>query len=157
MMRMTVRRSMAVHAAMAMAISVPAFAAEPAHPCAPVLDPVERLACYDRAFPPPPEVHEAAARKAVDDFGRPPAPQLANARPTDEADPERIQGKVARIVYGQGTRTVTLDNGQAWMLTEATSRGPVAEGDTVAVRKGVMGNYILVTPAGVGLRARRVR
>ena len=51
--------------------SCPAWtiAAEPGHACALVVDAGARLACYDKAFPLPPEVHEAAAKKAIDGFG----------------------------------------------------------------------------------------
>ncbi len=133
-----------------------ALANGPTHPCAPVPDPAERLACYDKAFPPPPAVHEAAAKRVVDEFGR--APQSRPGSPSSSAgDRDRIEAKVAKVVHSQGSRTITLDNGQVWALTEATTRGPIAEGDAVAVRRAALGNYILVTSAGVGLRVRRVR
>ncbi|MBB5880008.1 hypothetical protein GGR74_001156 [Xanthomonas arboricola] len=55
-----------------------------------------------------------------------------------------------------GTRIVSLDSRQRWALTEATSRGPLAEGEVVVIRKAAMGSYMLVTAAGVALRARRI-
>jgi hypothetical protein len=139
------------------AVSVPAWAAS--HPCATVVDPAARLACYDKAFPPAPEVKEAAARRGIDDFGiqRTQAPLVTAGQTQDQADPDRIEATVAKVVHAGAGRTVTLANGQVWMVTEATSRGPIREGDVVAVRKGVMGNYVLVTADGVGLRVRRVR
>jgi hypothetical protein len=104
-------------------------------------------------------VEAAAARRGVDEFGmqRPTTPLAAVGAAPGEADPERIEGLIATVVHASGGRTVTLENGQVWMVTEATSRGPTREGDEVMVRKGVMGNYVLVTASGVGLRVRRVR
>ncbi|MCA0393588.1 MAG: type VI secretion protein [Proteobacteria bacterium] len=134
-------------------------AAEPGHACAVVASPAERLACYDKAFPPSPEVHAAAIRQAEQSFGmQRNEPVLANpGQPAAELDPDRIESRVSKVAYTGGSRAITLENGQVWALTEATSRGNVNEGDTVLVRKGVMGNYMLVTAAGVGLRVRRVR
>lgn len=135
------------------------FAATPAHPCASVAGPAARLACYDKAFPPAPEVHEAAARQAQDDFGlqREPAVLSNPGQADSELDPDRIESRVVKVTYHSGGRTFSLENGQSWTLTEATSRGHVNEGDAVVVRKGLMGNYMLVTEAGAGLRVRRVR
>ena len=138
-------------------VGLPAWAA--GHPCADVVDPAARLACYDRAFAPAPEVEAAAARRGVDEFGmeRPKTPLAAVGVASGEADLERIEGRIAKVVHASAGRTITLENGQVWMVTEATSRGPTLEGDEVMVRKGVMGNYVLVTAGGVGLRVRRVR
>ncbi len=150
-----VKRRQALWIMLALPLNV--FANGPAHPCAPVLDPTERLACYDKAFPPPPAVHEAAAKRVVDGFGRAPQSHARGAPTPSGNDRDRIEAKVAKVVHSRGSRTITLDNGQVWALTEATTRGPIAEGDAVAVRRAALGNYILVTAAGVGLRARRVR
>lgn len=131
----------------------------PSHPCSKVVEPVERLSCYDKAFPPPPAVHEAMAGKAVRDFGldKQAAP-VRNSGSVESVDPDRIESKVIKVVYGPGGgRTVTLDNGQVWALTESTSRGHMTEGERVSVRKGALGSFMLVTQAGVGLRVRRVR
>ncbi|MFT4256730.1 MAG: hypothetical protein QM599_07225 [Pseudoxanthomonas sp.] len=134
-------------------------AAEAAHPCATVADPAARLACYDKAFPPPPAVHEAATKKAVQEFGleKQAAPLFNPGQTREDADPERIESRVAKVDYAGGTRTISLENGQVWTLAEANSRGPLKAGDAVHVRKGLLGSYLLVTPAGVGLRVRRVR
>lgn len=142
-----------------LALPVLAFAADPGHPCASVADPAARLACYDEAFPPAPEVREAAVDQAREDFGlKREAPALANpGQPASELDPDRIESRVSKVVYHNGGRTISLENGQSWRLTEATSRGHVNEGEVVVVRKGLMGNFMLVTAAGAGLRVRRVR
>jgi hypothetical protein len=129
------------------------------HACAAVVDPAGRLACYDRAFPPTVEVRAAAERRGVDEFGsQHTRPSLATVGQTRvQADPDHIQARVAKLVHASAGRTVTLDNGHVWTVTEATSRGPLREGDEVVVRRGLMGNYVLVTAGGVGLRVRRVR
>ncbi len=129
------------------------------HPCATVAEPVKRLACYDEAFPPPPEVHEAAVRRAREDFGRDEAPvTLANpGQDASDIDPRHIGSRISRVDHDNGQRRITLENGQVWRQTEATTAGHMSVGDEVVVRKGVMGSYLLVTQAGVGLRVRRIR
>lgn len=136
-----------------------AIGAEGTHPCAVVVDPAARLGCYDKAFPPPPEVHEAAARKVVDEFGldQGDARPLASSQAPAVPDPDRIGGRVVEVDHGNGRRRVVLDNGQAWTLTESNSAGPLRPGDEVQVRKGLMGSYLLRTPSGVTLRVRRTR
>lgn len=143
-----------------LACAIPgSLAAQGSHPCATVIDPARRLACYDEAFPPPPAAREAAARKARDEFGLDKEKSLRSPNQSpDEADPERIESRVSNVDYGNGgRRTITLENGQVWTLAQATSAGHMNVGDAIVVRKGLMGNYLMVTPAGVGLRVRRVR
>lgn len=134
--------------------------AQEMHPCAMVAEPAQRLACYDKAFPPSPAVHEAATEKAKSNFGleKPAEPLLNPGQTREDSGPEKIESRVARVEYGRGGgRTIMLENGQVWALTEGTGRGPTAEGDVVTVRKGLMGSDLLFTSAGVGLRVRRVR
>lgn len=130
------------------------------HPCAAVAVPAERLACYDKAFPPAPEVAEAALRRARDDFGLdPPAEPLSNpGQQPDALAPDRVEARVASVEHGNGgRRTILLEGGQAWTVVEATSSGPLRQGDVVVVRKGLMGGFLLTTPGGVTLRVRRTR
>lgn len=134
-------------------------AAEASHDCAAVADPAARLACYDKAFPPTPIAHEVAAKKAVEQFGldKPTTPLLNPGQTLEEADPERIASRVAKVEYNGSKRTVTLENGQVWTLAEATSSGHMSSGDAVTLRKGALGSFQMVTPNGVSLRVRRVR
>ncbi len=136
-----------------------AFAAESSHPCASVAGPETRLACYDKAFPPPAEVHEAAAKKAVDDFGLGERPAVLRnlGQAPEVVDPDSIAARVVEVDYGGGRRRIVLDNGQAWMLAESASAGPLRQGDDVRIRKGLMGGFLLTTPAGVSLRVKRAR
>ncbi|QDW66478.1 hypothetical protein [Luteimonas granuli] len=130
-----------------------------AHPCAATPQPAERLACYDRAFPPPDTVREAAAARAVEEFGLPHrsrAPVLRNpGQPGHEVEPDRIEARVDRIDTAGGQRWLTLDNGQRWTVPAGTA-GPLAPGDPVRISKGALGSHMLRTPGGVSLRARRV-
>jgi hypothetical protein len=137
----------------------PVWADDATHPCARVVEPERRLACYDAAFPPSAEVREAAARGAEESFGLQPAAAttLASGQPAAEADPKQLSSRVAKITLHSNGRIVALENGQVWILTEATSRGQMQVGDEVVVRRAAMDSSLLVTPAGVSLRARRSR
>ncbi|MEN1961425.1 hypothetical protein WCE41_14035 [Luteimonas sp. MJ246] len=131
------------------------------HPCASSSDPAERLACYDRAFPPPPEVRQAAAARAVEDFGLPQASRSATplrnpGQPAQEVEPDRIEARVSRVDSAGGRRWLTLDNGQRWTVP-AGATGALASGDVVRITKGALGGHMLRTRGGVSLRARRVR
>ena len=130
------------------------------HPCAATPVPAERLACYDRAFPPPPAVREAAAARAVEDFGLPGsragAPLRNPGQPAHEVEPDRIEARVRSIDSAGGKRWLTLDNGQQWTVP-AGAAGPLGPGDHVRIARGALGSHMLRTPGGVSLRARRVR
>ncbi len=124
------------------------------HACASVPDPLPRLACYDASFPPSAAVRAAEASRGLRDFGRDPA-QASAMSPVKP--PAQVSATVVTVTYrADGTRVVVLDTRQRWALTEATSRGHLAEGDTVTIRTAAMGSYMLVTPGGVALRARRL-
>lgn len=135
-----------------------------AHPCAGVVEPTDRLACYDKAFPPAAGVRsdvvdlEARRKKATEDFGLNQR-QLFDRQPEElrEIEPDRIEGIVKRVVErATGERVVTLENGQAWLLTEGTSRGRLAAGDKVTIREAALGSYMLLTSNRIPLRARRL-
>lgn len=133
------------------------------HSCAGVADPSERLACYDRAFPPVagagiPDI-EVRRKQALNEFGFTKR-QLLDRRPESlrEIEPHHVEGVIKTLtVREDGERVVTLDNGQAWLLTEVTSRGRLSPGDKIIVREASLGSYMLVTPSRVALRARRLR
>ncbi|MBO9879586.1 MULTISPECIES: hypothetical protein [Xanthomonas] len=131
-------------------------AQEPAtHPCASVIDPLPRLACYDASYPPSAAVRAAEADRGMREFGHNAA--QAPAASTTQSAPAQVSATVLAVAYqADGTRLVSLDTQQRWTLTEASSRGHLAEGERVVIRKAAMGSYMLVTPAGVALRARRV-
>ncbi|NYZ63563.1 hypothetical protein [Luteimonas deserti] len=131
--------------------------ADAGHPCAATPEPASRLACYDLAFPPPAEVREASAARAVQEFGLPRAsPVLRNpGQPDEEADPTRIEGRVSQVVQEGGRRVVVFDGGQRWAI-EPGAIAPLKSGDVVEVRRGALGSHLLKTAGGVSLRARRL-
>lgn len=146
-----------------LALCLSAFAApasaQTSHPCAQVAQPQARLTCYDKAFPPPPEVNEVAAKQAVADFGlNKPAESLRNPQQSvAEVSPDRIESTIAGIDWiGVSTRSIRLENGQVWTQTESNIAS-LREGDSVTVSKGLLGNYLLITQSGVRLRVRRTR
>jgi hypothetical protein len=132
--------------------------AQNSHPCAAMAGPAERLACYDKAFPPVVPLQEAVRERAQQDFGKQyagPGSELGQSR--DVADPDSIEAAIAKLEYANGRRVFTLDNGHVWTTVDAGGMGHAVKGDRVRVRKGAMGSYVLQTPAGVGLRVRRAR
>jgi hypothetical protein len=143
-----------------------AGADEPAHPCAAVEDSVDRLACYDAAFARPgvtagPQQDSDATPGtpgAVEEFGLSEA-QL-QARDPERARPPRVDHIEAQVVdvrlRSTGERIITLDNGQVWLQTEVTVRGPLSAGDRVVIRSAALGSFQLVTPGRVALRVRRI-
>lgn len=155
-------------------VALPAGAAGPdpgTHRCALVDAPAERLACFDEAFPRPAGADEAeqaagAAASAPaaampmeteEDFGLSEVERRARAPERARDSLDQIEATVVSVRhFSTGERIITLDNGQVWRQTEATVRGPLAEGDQVVIRKGAFSSFQLVTPGRVALRVRRV-
>jgi hypothetical protein len=135
----------------------------PAHPCATVIKPVERLACYDAAFPRSDsavaEAKAVAEAQARQEFGL----SERERRERDSASldapvPDRLESTVTRLdVASNGARVITLDNGQVWQQSEVSSKGRLVVGDRVVLRNAALGSFMLVTPAKVALRVRRLR
>ena len=122
-------------------------AADAAHPCASITDDAHRLACYDRHFGQP-QGHSNGA--------------LPGASPRGEDGAAAKNFSVTATVTAlerrrDGLFVATLDNGQVWSQSEVDSRAEVRVGDTVTVRRGTLGSYLLVTAAGIGTRVKRVR
>ena len=152
----------------ALAMTTAAMAAESSgasHSCAMVVEPNERLACYDTAFPPASDARSGAIdvaaerAKALREFGLNKV-QLSVREPERMRDitPDRIEAKVARVsARATGERVVTLDNDQIWLLTEVRSKGQLRSGDPIVVRTAALGTYMLVTAKGIALRARRIK
>ena len=130
-------------------------AAEPGHPCASIRDDADRLACYDRAFGSPARPEAAPETK----FGYTEQEAKRQAGEPREPDgPRSISATVTSLDRSRdGKFVVTLDNAQVWSQSEYNSQADVAIGDTVTVRRGALGSYLLVTKAGIGTRVRRVK
>jgi hypothetical protein len=133
------------------------------HPCAQVVDPDERLGCYDKAFPPAagakPAVDAAKRREqALRDFGLSKV-QKAERDPVRYAEEyqSQIEGTVTKVSYrATGERVITLDNGQVWMLTEVSDKGWIKVGQRVVLKTALLGTYFLDT-GRLNLRARRLQ
>ncbi len=133
------------------------------HACAAVLEADARLACYDKAFPPSAGAQsetvdlEVRRKQAVENYGFSER-QLFERNPEQgKVDPDHIRATVKGVAErSRGERVVTLENGQVWMLTEGTSRGRLRSGDQVTIRNAALGTYMLVTPSGIALRAKRL-
>ena len=73
------------------------------------------------------------------------------------AAPASVTAKVTSVRFRKyGEFVVTLDNGQVWEQNEPMSSAVVRVGDTVTVRKAVLGSYTLVTAARVATKVHRV-
>jgi hypothetical protein len=135
------------------------------HPCASVVDPTERLACYDAAFPPADNVRigtetaEELRARQLQEFGLTGVQKQAREpKQVRELRPDRIEATITSIFSNPtGERIVNLDNGQLWLLPEVTSKGRLAKGDLVVIRTAAMGTYMLVTPGRIALRAKRLQ
>lgn len=69
---------------------------------------------------------------------------------------EQIDAHVARVIArAHGRYSFVLDNGQTWRQVEAQRVGNIQMGDAISIRRGQVGNYLLV-PARSGA-AHRVR
>ncbi|MGK2286826.1 hypothetical protein [Pedomonas sp. V897] len=129
--------------------------------CASIADGEKRLACYDAAL----AASDADAARRLAEQRR--AAELAAAQAAAEAkarqEQERLaafgaestrKGEAARedaikqisatitnIASGVNGMVITLDNGQVWRQTESQVLPPVREGDTVTIRRGLLGSY----------------
>jgi FtsP/CotA-like multicopper oxidase with cupredoxin domain len=71
--------------------------------------------------------------------------------------PTSVTAKVISLRFKKyGEFVVTLDNGQVWEQNEPMPSAIVRVGDTVTVKKAVLGSYTLVTAARVATKVRRV-
>jgi len=127
--------------------------------CASISDGAKRLACYDSALAATDaqsaaklaeqrRAAEVAAAKAAEEakarkeqerlaaFGAASAPKADGEEAVNE-----ISAAIAELREGISGYVVTLDNGQVWRQTEARSLPPVRIGDTVTIRKGMIGGY----------------
>ncbi len=156
----------------ALASIPPAGAMDDPHKCVAVADDSARLACYDRALgrtpaakngapaappaaavaPPP-----APAKVTTENFGLTEAQRVAKDPARAAAQPESITAKAISVGWRKyGEFVVTLDNGQVWEQLEPMPSASVKVGDTVTIKRGWLGSYMLVTAGRVGTKVRRV-
>ena len=144
-------------------------AADPgSHPCSSVASPTERLACFDRAFPPagtdrpaPAGVAGAAAVPAGSttqaSSSTVPA-QTPPARTARDDVPDVIAANVTDVgKTAEGRLVVTLNNGQTWMQTDSTTAGGLRPGARIRIEKAALGSFAMVGPDRRVIRVRRVK
>lgn len=131
--------------------------------CARIVSVNDRVACYDKVV-----AQLSAEAKRVVSEREVEAQKLAaqeeaaaKARAESEArakfgaeglgttpDGTRIEEISATVVEGfedrQGQVVFLLDNGQVWRQTDGPYRGPVRPGVAVTVKRGKLGNYLLI-------------
>lgn len=109
---------------------------------------------------PAPVAPAAAPKDPVAEFGLSEASKQARdpAKAAEAAAaPTSVTGKVISVRFRKyGEFVVTLDNGQVWEQNEPMSTAVVRVGDTVTVKKAVLGSYTLVTAARVATKVHRV-
>jgi hypothetical protein len=123
---------------------------EAARRCTGVTDSLERLVCYDKAMASPAGVVPPQA---------PPGHDRSSS--SSEDMPSTLDAKVAAVeALPLDVVRVTLDNGQVWEQLQANARFKVRAGDTVRVKKGLLGTYKMTrtsTGGGSSVPVRRLQ
>lgn len=148
-----------------------ARATDDPHKCVTVADDAARLACYDRAFGRTPAAKAAPSAQATapvgstaptatgsaSEFGLSEAQRQAKDPARAASSPESISAKAISVRWRKyGEFVVTLDNGQVWEQLEPMPSAVVKVGDSVTIKKGWLGSYMLVTAGRVGTKVRRI-
>jgi hypothetical protein len=152
--------------------------------CGAIADPTERLACYDRVAgrPATAAAPAAGAPRAAPAAPQPVAPAQPAAAATQAATPPaQVQGAAAAASFGayqtehpvthvadsltarvsamgktiDGQPTVTLEGGALWLLDEVDPL--MAVGDTITIKRGLFGSFLLETPTRRVHHVRRIR
>lgn len=143
--------------------------------CARIDDPTARLACYDNNI-------RAAGANPSSVPGQMPAPSGSGAvlqpsapggfgaddlraRTPERFDPNRngpgeVAMQVSQVAERQpGVYLVTLSNGAQWLFSESVSRDfrPPRRGETVEIKRGALGSYLMVVGRQQGVRVTRVK
>lgn len=133
--------------------------------CAPITTQAERLACYDKLAgrsPPQPAATSQPAPTPTAPVASPPPPGSPEAfglyaaeHPTaPKSNLDSIAGKVVDLSHDSyGRETISLEGGAVWQL--AGSDALLAKGDSVTIKRGALGSYMMTTPAGRVHRVRR--
>lgn len=148
-----------------------AEALERLYACASISEDAARLACYDEATGRLQSAQNAGDLVAVDreqvqqiqreSFGFSLA-TIANLLPQREDGgddgPQFVELEVANIIaHGNGAHTFVMADGQRWTQVEAQRATNVRAGDTIRIRRGAIGSFLLVpSRGGAAHRVRRV-
>jgi hypothetical protein len=137
------------------------FAQTDPRPCHEIVDPTERLACYDKASqqerttpdaPAPALSSEPVPANAID---KPTAPKSRGLFSASEN--LVINSKLTSIRDRDKQKMVfRLENEQIWLQDSPRSL-PFREGDDVTIKSATIGGYILSNNKGVSTRVRRIK
>jgi hypothetical protein len=103
------------------------------------------------AAPPAAAAGTAAASPAAD-----PAKSFGLTKHTAPSDPgpDHIRAKVTRVDTNRlGNVRVSLDNGEAWTFNAPEAL--IRVGDAITIKRGVLGSFLLTTPAHHTYKAQR--
>lgn len=144
--------------------------------CASVTADAERLACYDAAVGRMRTAQQSGDLAVIDRAGAAVVqresfgfslPNLARILPfgrgdgdRPSAEPERIAEQtfvLARISQRTSTQRVFFtENGQTWVQIDQENTRLIRQGDTVTIRRGAVGSYLLIgARGGPAIRVRR--
>jgi hypothetical protein len=71
-------------------------------------------------------------------------------------EPSHITAVIISVQYRKyGEFIVTLDNGQVWEQNEPMPSAKVEVGDTITIKKGWLGSFMLVTAGHIGTKVHR--
>ena len=143
--------------------------------CPEIPDKQERLECFDREFPTKEKAireqagetsvtPDAKKSKDVEKVRREVEPRLAktgkerNTRGLfDWSEGEEFKTEIAAIRAGSNQRMVfRLTNGQIWMQSSPRSL-PFKEGDSVVIKTGIIGGYIMRSTTGISSRVTLIK
>jgi hypothetical protein len=81
----------------------------------------------------------------------------ATANPDAPKAPEQLVARVKAVVTKpRGYYRITLDDGQVWEETQHTGGLAPEVGETVTLKRGILGSYFLSRSSGLALRVKRI-
>jgi hypothetical protein len=138
--------------------------------CAAETDVLRRLACYDRTAAllvgaPAPAIAPTSSAASRDGprTVSPDAKFGVRNGPLDEKKnttaPKEITATVILIEMrrSSGALVVSLDNDQVWVENQPSEYFPLKVGDTVRIRSGALGSYVMFAPSKRTTRVTRIR
>jgi hypothetical protein len=109
---------------------------------------------------PVPSAQPPAAKPGSSEFGLDAdavRKKQAAANPDAPQAPEQHVARVKAVVTKpKGSYRITLDDGQVWEETQHTGGLAPEVGETVTIKRGMLGSYFLSRSSGLALRVRRV-
>jgi hypothetical protein len=139
--------------------------------CADETDAGNRLACYDREIArlrassqlPGPTASTSVSASApmsasvADSFGM--TGDLQRKQGAQLPHPlDKLSGRIAAVTYkAHGEAIVRLEGGQVWEEAEPEPHLPLRPGDTVTIKRGMLGSFYMSSDRVLGLRVRRVQ